>query len=228
MHFGVLISLVATKDITQLSTADMALYFMLSFFLAAGCHFLIEKPMMKNTAADWLAWAQYKGSLMKIRIFELGYVDAVSAVCIAEAGFTITVVDTDPEKRALISPGTSPITKTGLPDIMAGAVKNGHLRMAKHAAQAVKESDVSIMYVGTPAKERSIDFGTLTKVCTNIETTRTSDMEDVLKTEVIVIGNTSPEFTNLPRRLKREQIVVDFVQMHDLKKTHRNYHGICW
>jgi GDP-mannose 6-dehydrogenase len=57
--------------------------------------------------------------------------------------------------------------------------------------------------------------------------TRTID-EVLDHADTIVIGNAAPEFHDIPRRLKDDQTVVDFVRITDSRSVSGVYEGICW
>jgi hypothetical protein len=46
--------------------------------------------------------------------------------------------------------------------------------------------------------------------------------------QTIVIGNASPEFADVPRRIGGHQTVVDFVRVSDSRTVAGVYEGICW
>ena len=46
--------------------------------------------------------------------------------------------------------------------------------------------------------------------------------------QTVVIGNKDPEFSNVPERLRPDQMLVDFVRIIDGRSKNGNYHGICW
>jgi GDP-mannose 6-dehydrogenase len=89
---------------------------------------------------------------MRIAIFGLGYVGSVSAACLAMAGHDVIGVDVDPHKRDLMQQGKSPVTEPDLDDLLARAVHAGRLRVTSDTVQAVRESDVSLVCVGTPSR----------------------------------------------------------------------------
>jgi GDP-mannose 6-dehydrogenase len=54
-------------------------------------------------------------------------------------------------------------------------------------------------------------------------------IEEVLAhAQTIVIGNASPEFADVPRRIGEGQSVLDFVRVTDSRSVLGVYEGICW
>jgi GDP-mannose 6-dehydrogenase len=89
---------------------------------------------------------------MKIAIFGLGYVGCVSAACLADMGHHVTGVDVNAEKVKMISRGEAPIIEPGLDDCLARVLRQGYLKATTSADEAVQESEVSIICVGTPGQ----------------------------------------------------------------------------
>jgi GDP-mannose 6-dehydrogenase len=109
---------------------------------------------------------------MKIAILGLGYVGSVSAACFAKQGFSIIGVDPQQIKVDLINSGRSPVIEGGLEDLVAESTRTGRLRATTDAAQAVAESDMAIICVGTPSLANgSLDFRSLTRACEEIGST---------------------------------------------------------
>jgi GDP-mannose 6-dehydrogenase len=90
---------------------------------------------------------------MKVSIFGLGYVGAVTAGCLAEQGHVIIGADVQPEKVDAFNTGRSPIIEPELDDLLSTARKEGRLSATTNAEEAVLGSDVSIICVGTPSLE---------------------------------------------------------------------------
>ena len=88
---------------------------------------------------------------MKVSVFGLGYVGAVTAGCLAEAGHTIIGVDVQPSKVGSFNAGTSPIIEPELDNLLRTAKLEGRLSATTSAEEAVGNSDVSIVCVGTPS-----------------------------------------------------------------------------
>ena len=87
---------------------------------------------------------------MKISIFGLGYVGAVSAGCLTRDGHTVVGCDIDPAKLDLINQGKTPIIEEGMVDLMKGAAESGRLSATDDAKTAIDTTDVSFVCVGTP------------------------------------------------------------------------------
>lgn len=90
---------------------------------------------------------------MKISVFGIGYVGAVTSACLAESGNEVIAVDTDPVKISRINEGKSPIVEPGLEELIAENVRQGRLKATADAREAVLSSDVSLICVGTPSHE---------------------------------------------------------------------------
>jgi len=76
----------------------------------------------------------------------------VTAACLAKAGHSVVGVDVNAEKVALINTATSPIVEPGLPELLREVVGAGRLRATTSSEQAIAESDVSLICVGTPSR----------------------------------------------------------------------------
>ncbi len=106
---------------------------------------------------------------MKISIFGLGYVGAVSAGCLARDGHEVIGVDPTPTKVALINEGKTPVIEPQVDDIIASAVREGRLRATNEAEEAIQHSDLSFICVGTPSQlNGSLDLKYVRHVCEEI------------------------------------------------------------
>ena len=88
---------------------------------------------------------------MKISVFGLGYVGAVSCGCLPELGHEVIGVDTNLLKIKMINDGQSPVVEEGINELIATAVGNGKLRATNDVEYAVLNSDVSLISVATPS-----------------------------------------------------------------------------
>ncbi len=88
---------------------------------------------------------------MKIAVFGLGYVGAVTAAGLAAQGHTVVGVDVDPVKVDLIAGGHSPVVEPGIDDLMREGVASGRLSATLDCREAMDSTDVSLLCVGTPS-----------------------------------------------------------------------------
>ena len=88
---------------------------------------------------------------MRISVFGLGYVGAVSCGCLPELGHTVIGVDTNPLKVQMINAGQSPVVEEGINELIEAAVASGKLRATANLEDAVLNSDVSLISVATPS-----------------------------------------------------------------------------
>ena len=109
------------------------------------------------------------GSLVRISVLGLGYVGAVSAACLADAGHTVIGVDPNETKVDLINGGQSPIVEAGVAELVAAHVANGRITATTDPAEAVAASDLAIVCVGTPGRDNgSLDLTYLERACANL------------------------------------------------------------
>lgn len=106
---------------------------------------------------------------MKISIFGLGYVGAVSAGCFAAEGHQVTGVDSIADKVDLINLGHSPIIEAEIEDIIKQAVRKGVLRATQDTFSAVQETDLSFICVGTPSQPNgNLDLRFIRRICEQV------------------------------------------------------------
>jgi len=91
---------------------------------------------------------------MKITVIGTGYVGLVSGVCFAEMGMEVTCVDNQPEKIASLRRGEVPIYEPGLEEMVARNVAAGRLSFTANLKEAISESEVVSIAVGTPTRAR--------------------------------------------------------------------------
>ncbi|MBR9910188.1 MAG: UDP-glucose/GDP-mannose dehydrogenase family protein [Gammaproteobacteria bacterium] len=106
---------------------------------------------------------------MRISIFGLGYVGAVSAGCLAAEGHTVIGVDPNGTKVDLINAGKTPIIEQDLEELIASGVAEGRLSASSDVRAAVNNSELSIICVGTPSQSNgSLDLSYVRRVCQQI------------------------------------------------------------
>jgi hypothetical protein len=92
-----------------------------------------------------------RAAVMRVSVFGLGYVGAVSALCLVRDGHTVIGCDVDLAKLDLLRRGHSPIVEPGMSDLVTGANASGRFRVTSDTGAAVAESDLSLYCVATPA-----------------------------------------------------------------------------
>ena len=106
---------------------------------------------------------------MKISIFGLGYVGAVSLACLSRDGHDVIGVDIDRTKLDLIMAGKTPVVEEGMVDLMAQVAVSGKVSVTVDAQRAVLESEISLVCVGTPsAANGSQDQGAILRLAEQI------------------------------------------------------------
>lgn len=106
---------------------------------------------------------------MKISIFGLGYVGAVSAGCLAKDGHQVIGVDPNQTKVDLINKGVTPIIEKDIGELIASNVECGRLRATTDVRDAVLNSDISLICVGTPSQlNGNLDLSYVRRVCEEI------------------------------------------------------------
>ena len=87
---------------------------------------------------------------MNITIIGSGYVGLVSGTCFSEMGNKVTCVDIDTKKIEKLNKGIIPIYESGLEQMILQNIKNKNLFFTTDLAEALKNSDMAFIAVGTP------------------------------------------------------------------------------
>jgi GDP-mannose 6-dehydrogenase len=153
---------------------------------------------------------------LKISVFGLGYVGAVSAGCLAGNGHDVIGVDPVQTKVDLINQGSSPIVEERIDEIIAAAVSSGRLRAATNAVEAIRETDLSFVCVGTPSQSNgNLDLRYIRRICEQIgEALRDKDSR-----HTVVIRSTI-----LPGTM--HGIVIPILEENSTKAAGRDF-GVC-
>jgi len=122
-----------------------------------------------------------------ISIFGLGYVGSVSAACFARLGHQVTGVDVSPAKVEMLQSGQSPIIEAQMDELAAEAHSSGRLLATTNSRQAILDSDVSFICVGTPSlRSGKLDLSHVEHVCREIGAT----LREKKRHHVIVLRST--------------------------------------
>ncbi len=106
---------------------------------------------------------------MKVAVFGLGYVGAVTSAGLARGGHSVVGVDVDDAKVAAINAGESPVVEPGIVELIEAGVRSGRLRATTSASEALQKADVSLICVGTPSGSHgSTDLSYIGRVAADI------------------------------------------------------------
>lgn len=89
---------------------------------------------------------------MHISVIGTGYVGLVTGVCFSEFGVYVTCVDNDKEKVESLKKGVVPFYEPGLDDLVKRNYADGRLKFTTEIGEAVEESLVVFIAVGTPPR----------------------------------------------------------------------------
>ncbi len=106
---------------------------------------------------------------MRVSVFGLGYVGTVSAGCLAHDGHEVVGVDSLATKVDLINRGQSPIVEVDIGEIIAATARAGRLRATSDPVQAIRETELSFVCVGTPSQANgNLDLKYIRRICEQI------------------------------------------------------------
>jgi UDPglucose 6-dehydrogenase len=106
---------------------------------------------------------------MNISIIGSGYVGLVTGTCLAELGNKVICADNDIKKIARLKKGDCPIYEPGLKELIAGNVRRKRLKFTSSIKEAVSQSQIIFIAVGTPPLENGeADLTGIENVARNI------------------------------------------------------------
>ena len=95
---------------------------------------------------------------MKIAVIGTGYVGLVSGTCMAERGHRVICTDIRSEVVSAINASQPPIHETGLEELLRMVRANGTLSAVTDTQGAVRDSEVTLICVGTPTVDGRMDI----------------------------------------------------------------------
>ncbi len=128
---------------------------------------------------------------MKVAVIGAGYVGVVTAAGFAEFGNEVVCVDKIPEKVEKLKQGEIPFYEPGLKELVGKNIKEGRLVFTTDAPQAIKDSLVIFIAVGTPPRgDGSADLSYVEEVAKEIA----ANLDEY---KVVVTKSTVPVGTSL-------------------------------
>jgi len=153
---------------------------------------------------------------LKVSIFGLGYVGTVTAGCFAHDGHEVVAVDPIQTKVSLLNSGQSPIIEAEIGEIIASTVASGRLRATVDHISAVRETDISIVCVGTPSQVNgNLDLRYIRRICEQIG----QALKDKPERHLVVVRSTI-----LPGTMRN--IVIPTLEESSGKKAGADF-GVC-
>lgn len=153
---------------------------------------------------------------MKVSVFGLGYVGSVLMGCLPEFGHEVIGVDIKPEKVELINSGRSPVFEKGLETRIRQYSDSKKIHAVSDDKQAVLNSDICLICVGTPGKlDGSINLEYLKSAVTSVGAAIAE------RNEYFVVGFRS---TMLPGTI--ENTLIPIIEKTSGKKLNADF-GVC-
>jgi len=162
---------------------------------------------------------------MNIAIVGTGYVGLVSGTCYAESGNEVACVDIDARRIAALNEGKIPIYEPGLEELVRRNLKEGRISFSTNAEEAIRQSMVSFIAVGTPmaadgAADLSKVFAVAETIARNavgfhiiaIKSTVPVGTNDQVREMITRLGRDDIEVCSVPEFLKEGAAVEDFMR----------------
>lgn len=105
---------------------------------------------------------------MKVSVIGTGYVGLVSGTCLADVGHHVSCVDIRRDIVSKINKGMSPIHEKNLDRLLEKVVGSGLLAATTDLGGAVRDSDVTLICVGTPTVGSEADLSQIVTVAESV------------------------------------------------------------
>jgi GDP-mannose 6-dehydrogenase len=148
-----------------------------------------------------------------LSVFGIGYVGSVTAACLAHKGNRVIGVDINASKVELLDSGRTPVLEHGLDEVIAECHRAGRLRATTDAAEAVKQSDVSVICVGTPGQRNGkLDLSHVQRACEEIGQAlqRKDTFHLVVLRSTVLPGTTESVVSPALEKASKKRAGVDF------------------
>lgn len=149
---------------------------------------------------------------MDISIFGLGYVGCVGMGCLARAGHHVVGVDPQASKVDFINQGKATIIEDGIDELIAAERRTGRIRATADAQEAVGNSSVSFLCVGTPPTANGhLDLSAIFHVAGQIgDSLRNKSERHVIAIRSTVLPGTNEKVVKILTRTSGKQNGKDF------------------
>jgi UDPglucose 6-dehydrogenase len=95
----------------------------------------------------------------RITVLGTGYLGTTHAACLAEMGFEVLGLDTDPARIDALTCGELPFYEPGLESLLQSGLKSGRLSFTSSYPEAATYGEVHFICVGTPQLKDSYAAG---------------------------------------------------------------------
>ena len=147
---------------------------------------------------------------MRISVFGSGYVGLVTGACFAEVGNHVCCVDVDVQKVAALQQGNVPIHEPGLEALVKTNLAMGRLQFTTDVVQAVKQSEIQCIAVGTPPDEDgSADLQYVLQVAQTIGQQMT-DYKLIIDKSTVPVGTAAKVRETVQAALNARGVVCHF------------------
>jgi UDPglucose 6-dehydrogenase len=148
---------------------------------------------------------------MRVSVIGAGYVGLVTGACLAEKGHQVVCVDVDERKVAAVNSGVSPIYERGLDELLRRNV-GVQLRATTDLPQAVLDTDLSILAVGTPVRVGEPDLEPIYKAVSAIGAALggKADYHVVAVKSTVVPGTTAERLLPILEETSHKRAGVEF------------------
>jgi GDP-mannose 6-dehydrogenase len=163
---------------------------------------------------------------MNVSVFGLGYVGTVTAACLAKGNHVVIGVDIKGEKVEAINHGKAPFYEKDLDDLINQAVKKKRLGATKDVKEAVENSLISLICVGTPSNpDGSLNLDYVKRVCEDIGNALKykNEFHVVVIRSTILPGSTEKILIPLLEKASERKGSVDFGVCVNPRYTCYNY-----
>lgn len=148
---------------------------------------------------------------MKISIIGTGYVGLITGLCLAEMGHEIMCIDNDQIKIKKINNGESIIHEEGLEKLLKKNLGTNFLASCD-LEEAVLNSEISIIAVGTPFKNEAIDLSYVKQVSKDIGKilSKKNTFHLIVVKSTVVPGTTDNVVTPIIEQYSKKENGIDF------------------